>query len=84
MKKFLVFVMFLLISNLALAETYIVQPGDVLFVSVCKEEDLQRPLLVRPDGGISFPLVGTIVLHLLPPQSNCRKKLQEFKLFLMI
>ena len=42
------------------AETYLVQPGDVLFVSVWKEQDLQRALLIRPDGGISFPLVGDV------------------------
>ena len=39
---------------------YTVQPGDVLDVSVWREEDLQRPVLVRPDGGISFPLVGEL------------------------
>ena len=32
----------------------------MLFVSVWKEDDLQRQLLVRPDGGISFPLVGDL------------------------
>jgi polysaccharide export outer membrane protein len=39
---------------------YLIQPGDVLEVSVWKEEDLQREVLVRPDGQISFPLVGDI------------------------
>lgn len=38
--------------------TYRIQPGDVLDISVWKEEDLLRQVLVRPDGGISFPLVG--------------------------
>ncbi len=48
--------------NCVYAETvdYYLQPGDVLSVSVWKEEDLQQILLVRPDGGISFPLVGNI------------------------
>ena len=40
---------------------YTVQPGDVLEVSVWKEEDLQREVLVRPDGGFSFPLAGDIL-----------------------
>lgn len=40
---------------------YTVQPGDLLEVSVWKEEDLQRQVLVRPDGGFSFPLAGDIV-----------------------
>ncbi len=39
-------------------EAYLVQPGDVLEVNVWKEEGLLQEVLVRPDGGISFPLVG--------------------------
>lgn len=39
-------------------KSYIVQPGDVLDVNVWKEEGLQKEVLVRPDGGMSFPLVG--------------------------
>ena len=39
---------------------YKVQPGDVLQISVWGEEDLQGEVLVRPDGGISFPLCGDI------------------------
>jgi polysaccharide export outer membrane protein len=39
-------------------DIYLIQPGDVLEVSVWKEENLAREVLVRPDGGISFPLVG--------------------------
>lgn len=39
---------------------YAVQPGDVLSISVWKEQDLQRDVLVRPDGHISFPLVGDL------------------------
>lgn len=40
--------------------TYKVEPGDVLTVSVWKEEGLLQEVLVRPDGGISFPLAGNI------------------------
>jgi len=40
--------------------SYRVQPGDILQVSVWKEEGLDREVLVRPDGGISFPLVGDV------------------------
>ena len=39
---------------------YLIQPGDVLAVVVWKEEDLKQEVLVRPDGGISFPLAGDI------------------------
>ncbi len=39
---------------------YRIGPEDVLYISVWKEEELQREVLVRPDGGISFPLAGDI------------------------
>jgi polysaccharide export outer membrane protein len=41
-------------------DEYLIQPGDVLQVSVWQEADLDHQVLVRPDGGISFPLVGSI------------------------
>lgn len=37
-----------------------VGPQDVLEILVWGEEDLQRQVLVRPDGGLSFPLAGEI------------------------
>jgi polysaccharide export outer membrane protein len=40
---------------------YALNPGDVLQVSVWKEAELTREVLVRPDGKISFPLVGDIM-----------------------
>lgn len=39
---------------------YRLQPGDVISVSVWKEQDLQREVLVRPDGAVSFPLAGEV------------------------
>ena len=42
-------------------EPYTVNPGDRLEISVWREEDLQRLVLVRPDGAFSFPLSGDIV-----------------------
>ena len=41
--------------------TYRLQPGDVVQISVWKETDLQSDVLIRPDGGFSFPLVGDFV-----------------------
>ncbi|MBK7420507.1 MAG: tetratricopeptide repeat protein [Nitrospira sp.] len=35
-------------------------PEDVLLISVWKDEHLTREVLVRPDGLISFPLVGDV------------------------
>lgn len=42
------------------AEAYLIEPGDVLEISVWREEDLTKPVIVRPDGGLSFPLVGNV------------------------
>jgi len=39
---------------------YKLQAGDVITVSVWKEQDLQSDVLVRPDGSFSFPLAGEV------------------------
>jgi len=44
----------------AVDAAYIVQPGDTLQIMVWKEQDLQGEILVRPDGGLTFPLTGDI------------------------
>jgi polysaccharide export outer membrane protein len=49
-----------LASSPAVTGTYTVNPGDILEISVWKEEDLQRQAVVRPDGFFSFPLTGDI------------------------
>ena len=40
---------------------YRLRPGDQLEVSVWKEADLQRTVIIRPDGKFSFPLVGEVL-----------------------
>lgn len=42
-------------------DPYTIEPGDILVVPVWKEPDLQAEVLVRPDGGFSFPLAGHLV-----------------------
>jgi polysaccharide export outer membrane protein len=39
---------------------YKLNPGDVLQITVWKEEGLDRETLVLPDGTVAFPLVGTL------------------------
>jgi polysaccharide export outer membrane protein len=61
-----VFVTFVAFCSFAYAEPpaipsgYKLQPGDVLQIVVWKETELQSEALIRPDGGISFPLAGDI------------------------
>ena len=53
----------LLLPALASAQddmAYQIQPGDILEISVWNEENLLKQVLVRPDGGMSFPLVGNV------------------------
>ena len=42
-------------------DSYVIQPGDMLDISVWKEKDLEKELMVRPDGGLNFPLIGDII-----------------------
>ena len=42
-------------------ENYHIDTGDVLEISVWQVEELQKTVVVRPDGKISFPLIGDIV-----------------------
>jgi len=39
---------------------YEIGPGDVLSISVWKEDGLQKEVIIRPDGGMSFPLAGDV------------------------
>lgn len=41
--------------------SYVIGPGDVLEISVWKNEDLSRIVVVLPDGTITFPLLGRFV-----------------------
>lgn len=40
---------------------FLLGPGDLLEISVWKDEALFRQVVVRPDGKISFPLIGDVV-----------------------
>jgi len=40
--------------------TYRVGPEDVLEISVWREDTLKKEVLVRPDGGLSYPLIGDL------------------------
>lgn len=44
----------------AVDAAYVVGAGDVLFISVWKDEALTKNVTVTPDGRISFPLIGEV------------------------
>jgi polysaccharide biosynthesis/export protein len=47
----------------AMMDGYRIGAGDVLAISVWKNEDLTRVVQVLPDGRISFPLIGEITVE---------------------
>lgn len=55
--------LFLLVGLTGVAtaqSSYNIQPGDTLQVEVLEDSNLNRSVLVLPDGSISFPLAGTV------------------------
>jgi polysaccharide export outer membrane protein len=42
------------------ARPYIIGPGDVLDISVWKDEALTKMVTVLPDGKLTFPLIGEV------------------------
>lgn len=68
MKRIIFFVLLLFLASLAIdseitfagENTYKIGPGDSIEVSVWKDENLTRQIIVPPDGVISFPLIGDI------------------------
>ncbi|MBI5788226.1 MAG: polysaccharide biosynthesis/export family protein, partial [Candidatus Schekmanbacteria bacterium] len=42
------------------ADKYSLGPEDVIEISVWKEPELTKQIVVRPDGKITYPLIGEI------------------------
>lgn len=89
LKLFVVFVVVMLIafkSSGALAQKvekngYRLGPEDIVEISVWGDEDLAREVVVRPDGGVSFPLAGDLQaggLTVDELRENVRKRIVEY------
>ena len=66
---------------MAVGESYVIGPEDVLFIHVWKEEALSRTVLVRMDGKISLPLVDDVQAAGLTARrlkEELTKRLKEF------
>jgi len=62
-------------------EIYKLRQGDTVLISVWRDDTLQRQVVVLPDGSITFPLIGRIlVAGLSTPEVEQRisTKLKEF------
>lgn len=49
-------------ASVAAELDYALQPGDLIAITVYEEDALSAEVLVRPDGGISFPLIGDLTV----------------------
>jgi polysaccharide export outer membrane protein len=61
--------------------TYRVGPEDVLEIAVWHEDALKKEALVRPDGGISYPLIGEVQAAgktVLEIREEIAKRLEKF------
>jgi polysaccharide export outer membrane protein len=68
-------------SSLTAPDGYRLSPGDVVAGSVWQEPGLEQLVLVRPDGGISFPLAGDLTAQGLTVQELAdalKKRLLKF------
>lgn len=60
---------------------YVIGEGDELDIFVWRHKELSKKVIVRPDGNISFPLVGDIrASGLTPPElsANIRENLSQW------
>lgn len=68
-------------SHISAPDEFRVLSGDVLQISVWKEESLDKEVVVLPDGKIDFPLIGTVEVKGRTPreiQDMVKKKLSKF------
>jgi hypothetical protein len=72
-------------ASVAAQETsFRLNPGDLVRISVWREEQLERQSLVQPDASVSFPLAGSVPAAGLTPaevQQEITDRLERFILF---
>jgi polysaccharide export outer membrane protein len=62
MKFFVTTLLFLILSTACFgeAEEYILQPGDVISISVVEHPEFSGRHKIRPDGRVNYPVIGEI------------------------
>ncbi|MEM8792713.1 MAG: polysaccharide biosynthesis/export family protein [Pseudomonadota bacterium] len=53
-------------------EPYLLVPGDTLDITVLEDPELNRSVLVRPDGKIALPIAGTLTAEGRSPEQLMR------------
>ena len=62
-------------------EDYIIGPGDVIDISVWKNQALTKQLTVLPDGKIHYPLIGEVVVGgktLIDLEKELKQRITKF------
>jgi polysaccharide export outer membrane protein len=78
---YFVVIAILVFSPSLYAASYHVGPGDVLEISVWRDETLSRELIIPPDGVVSFPLIGDVnvaSMSVAQIRDALKKKLAEY------
>lgn len=71
------------VTPLAEEPYYKIGPGDVLEVFVWRSEELGKRVTVRPDGRITFPLIGDVRAAGLTPGELARDMETQLKPFIL-
>lgn len=64
------------------SEVYLLNPGDIVQVSVWREDDLQLEARVLPDGSITLPLAGRVEVAGLGSTAAAQKIASQLKEYL--
>jgi polysaccharide export outer membrane protein len=84
MKKwsFILSILFVVLSpEVSAQERYLLNAGDSLNISVWNESELQKDLIILPDGMISFPLAGELLAKgktVTDLQKSITQKLKDY------
>ncbi len=76
-----ILIIFMILPYYSYADDYLITAGDNINISVWGNKDLSADVTVRPDGKISFPLIGEVNAAGLTPlqlREQLSAKLSEF------
>jgi polysaccharide export outer membrane protein len=59
-------------------EAYLLQAPDQIDISVLPQAELNRVVIIRPDGKVSLPLIGDVLVEGLTPMEVSEKLTKEF------
>lgn len=63
---------------------YVIGPADVLSIGVWNQENMNKTVTVRPDGIITYPLIGEVYVVGMTPSQLQEKLEQELKEYINV